>query len=85
MFCLIEINFPVLPENIIFTAGYTPSNTFYMSNLKEIRIENVSAEVVQDLKNVAKNYGTTLSALLKPKLREIRDSYPEKDRRISKD
>jgi hypothetical protein len=47
----------------------------------ELRLRGVSKEVKEDLINIAKNSGLTLSALLKPRLRDIRDSYPENLRR----
>lgn len=42
-----------------------------------IMIRHVAPDVHADIKMVAKNTGVTLSALLKPHLRIIRDSYPE--------
>jgi hypothetical protein len=45
-------------------------------NHKEIRVRNVSVKVNEDLSNIAKNLGVALSDFLKPKLREIADSYP---------
>lgn len=47
-----------------------------------IRIPNVPVEVKQDLQAIAKNEGTTLAALLKPVLRQVRDSYPEYMRKV---
>ncbi len=44
----------------------------------ELRVRGVSDKIRNDLINIAKNHGTTLSDFLKPKLREIADSYPEK-------
>jgi hypothetical protein len=45
-------------------------------NHREIRIRGVSGQIVEDLDNVSKNLGVTLSDLLKPKLAEIVNSYP---------
>jgi hypothetical protein len=39
-------------------------------------IYNIQPEVLHDLRNIAKNLGSDLSSLIKPKLRELRDSYP---------
>lgn len=45
----------------------------------EIRIVTEGMiEVHQDLVNIAKNSGVTLQQFLRPKLREISDSYPAK-------
>ena len=49
-----------------------------MAKQNEIRITNVPLDVKNDLENIAGNIGVTLSAMLKPKLREIRDSYSDK-------
>lgn len=54
-----------------------------MAKHDEIRIYGVSAQVKKDLINISKNTGVTLAALLKPKLREIAESYPESMRRPS--
>jgi hypothetical protein len=48
-----------------------------MAKNNEIRITGVPEQIKEDLKNIAKNSGVDLGQLLKPKLREIRDSYPE--------
>jgi len=50
------------------------------NGMQSIEISNVSPEVKRDLTNIAKNEGVSLAQFLKPKLREIRDSYPEKMR-----
>lgn len=50
---------------------------WYMPKNNEIRITGVPEQIKSDLKNIAKNQGVNLGQLLKPKLREIRDSYPE--------
>lgn len=51
----------------------------------EIRIKHVTPQMREDLRNIAKNIGVTLSAMLKSKLRDIRDSYPEHLRKPYKD
>lgn len=51
-----------------------------MAKQNEIRITNVPLDVKNDLENIASNIGISLSAMLKPKLREIRDGYSEKMR-----
>lgn len=56
-----------------------------MAKENEIRVKGVPPVIKQDLKNIAKNTGTTLSQLLKPHLREIRDSYSEDMRTIHPD
>ncbi len=43
----------------------------------EIRIQHVNHEVHEILKNIAKNSGVSIQAILKPKLREIANSFPE--------
>jgi hypothetical protein len=47
----------------------------------EIRIRGVSKKVVEELLNISKNSGVPLSDLLKPKLREIADSFPDSMKR----
>lgn len=49
-----------------------------MAKRNEIRITNVPLDVKNDLENIAGNIGISLSAMLKPKLREIRDGYSDK-------
>lgn len=46
-------------------------------NRSEIRLEGVPSKTKNELKNIAKNLGVTLNGFLKPKLKEIADSYPE--------
>lgn len=48
-----------------------------MPNQNEIRIQNVSDYVHDSLLNIAKNNGVSIQEFLKPKLRELADSYPE--------
>lgn len=50
--------------------------------LPEIRIKGVSPDLHKDLIAIAKNESVSLSDLLKPKLREIRDTYPEYMRKV---
>jgi hypothetical protein len=45
--------------------------------LGEVRVQCTSPTLVKNLRNIAKNSGVTLSALLKPHLQKICDSYPE--------
>jgi hypothetical protein len=52
-----------------------------MAKQNEIRITNVPKDIKEDLENIADNIGISLVTLLKPKLREIRDSYSEKMRK----
>jgi hypothetical protein len=52
-------------------------------NHREIRVRGVSHQVAEDLNNISKNSGVPLSDLLKPKLREIVESYPVNMRRPS--
>lgn len=49
-------------------------------DLPEVRIKGVPKDVHDDLKNIAANIGISISNMLRPKLREIRDSYSEKMR-----
>lgn len=44
----------------------------------EIRLRGVSEKLIEDLSNISKNLGITISQMLKPKIREIVESYPEK-------
>lgn len=54
-------------------------------NKGEVRIRGVSPKLIEELNNIADNVGTTLSAILKPKLREIANGFPEKMREPLKD
>lgn len=47
-----------------------------MASEEDIYIKNVPHNLKEDIKTIAENLGITMSQLLKPKLREIRDSYP---------
>jgi hypothetical protein len=47
----------------------------------ELRITGVPEEILDQLHNIAKNEGNNLSAILKPHLRKIVESYPERMRR----
>lgn len=44
----------------------------------ELRINVGSPKTRRDLINIAKNFNVTLSEFLRPKLREIADSYPDR-------
>lgn len=48
-----------------------------MAKEPEIRVRGVSETLKQELLNIARNQGIKLSDFLKPKLREIRDSFPK--------
>jgi hypothetical protein len=48
-----------------------------MEEQKYIMIKGVPNQLKSDLQNIAKNSGVTLAGLLKPKLREIAESYPQ--------
>ena len=41
-----------------------------------IVIKNVNPDLKRELENISGNQGIPLSSFLKPKLREIRDSFP---------
>jgi hypothetical protein len=43
---------------------------------KEIKITNVNPSVHEDLKNISKNQGISMAALIKPSLRSLADSFP---------
>lgn len=47
-----------------------------MNEKSEIRLRGVSHQVSMDIKNISANLGISVTNLLKPKLREIADSYP---------
>jgi predicted DNA-binding protein len=49
-----------------------------------IKITGVSQKIKDELNNISSNAGIPLSQILKPKLREIVDSYPEDMKRIYK-
>lgn len=42
----------------------------------EVRIYGVAPSIHNELVNISDHIGIDLSSMLKPKLREIRDSYP---------
>ncbi len=44
---------------------------------REIRVRGVGEQLQNDLTNISKNLGIDVSALVKPKLWEIANSYPE--------
>lgn len=44
---------------------------------KEIRIQNVSENMIQKLDNISKNLGVPMTSLIKTELRVIIDKYPE--------
>lgn len=46
-----------------------------MSEPKTIKVTNVNPKVATELKNIADNLNVDLSQFLKPKLKEIVDSY----------
>lgn len=43
----------------------------------EIRIRGVRQDIITQLRNISDHLGVTVNDMLKPKLREIIDSYPE--------
>ncbi len=47
-----------------------------MRNHTELRIRGVSHAMRDQLFNISKNEGTSISDLLKPKIREVIESYP---------
>lgn len=47
-------------------------------NYAEVRLRGVSPQLLEALVNISKNLGVSLTDMLKPKLREIADSYPDK-------
>ena len=49
----------------------------YSNEIGEVRMRGVSKKLVNELVNISKNIGIDLSDMLKPKLREIVDSYPD--------
>lgn len=51
----------------------------------ELRIQGVSEKTKQEIINIADNVGVGISELLRPKLREIIESYPEKFRQPKPD
>lgn len=46
----------------------------------ELRIKGVSTKTKEEVMNIAGHLGITMSAFLKPKLKEIINTYPEKMR-----
>ena len=57
----------------------------YSGDTGEIRIRYVSKKIITDLSNIADNIGVSVANFLKPKLREIADSYPDKMKEPKKD
>lgn len=49
-------------------------------NYQEIRIYGVRPKVKEELTNIAKNNHQDLSSLIKSKLQDVIDSYPEKSK-----
>lgn len=49
-------------------------------NNNEIRIRCISPKLKEELVNISKNTGTSLSSLIKPKLRELVNEFPEQKR-----
>lgn len=47
-----------------------------MAKSDELRLRGISGKLKEDLQTIARNEGVNLSALLKPRLRQIVDSYP---------
>ena len=56
-----------------------------MRKRNDFVITQLPDELRNDLKNIAANNGIPLSTMLKPHLRDIRDSYPEHLRKPKKD
>jgi len=59
----------------IFT-GMADSNKA-REGTKEVRIYGVSVGTADALLNLSNNLGITVTQLMKPKLREVLDSYPD--------
>jgi hypothetical protein len=51
----------------------------------EIRIRGVSKKTKEELMNIAKNFNMTLSNFMRPKLKEIADSYSDKHKQAPTD
>lgn len=51
---------------------------FKMSDLNYIRIKGVGEKLKDQLKTIAKNKGITLSGYLRPELRKLAESEPER-------
>ncbi len=47
---------------------------------KEVTIKNVPTQMKRELKNISDWTGDSMSALLRPKVRELIESYPEQYR-----
>lgn len=48
-----------------------------MAKSDELRLRGISGKLKEELTIIAENEGINLSALLRPKLRQIVDSYPQ--------
>jgi hypothetical protein len=48
--------------------------------VSEIKITNVPNSLKTELTNIAKNHGVELGSWLKPKLRELANTYPQRMR-----
>ena len=55
----------------------TKDKSKQIENLDDIRIRYVPRSISESLTNIAKNLGISRSSLLKPKLKEVANSYPE--------
>lgn len=51
------------------------NHTDYYYN--EVRVRSVPEKMKIELKNISDHTGKTISALMRPKIRELIDSYPE--------
>jgi hypothetical protein len=58
-------------------TSYLYETDFLMAKSDELRLRGISGKLKEELVNIAENEGINLSALLRPKLRQIVDSYPQ--------
>lgn len=57
----------------------------YNEDLGEARVRGLSKKLSKQLFNISKNLGVSISSILKPKIKEIVDSYPDHIKQVSID
>lgn len=62
--------------------GKQKSKIMAQKREREIRITNVPDHTINAINNISKNLGVSVSTLLKPKIFDIVQSYPEELRMI---
>lgn len=63
---------------IIYVWHMEKQNGKYQQRNPELRIQGVSKKTHDEINNIAKNLGVSISTFLRPKLTEIAASFPDK-------